>query len=77
MKNSSILFVLIVVFVISSSENQKMVGEAKKCKAGWACSGEDICKEKCMAKYNGVGTVTYFSFPPETITILCDCLYDC
>lgn len=54
-----------------------MVGEAKKCKAGWACSGEDICKEKCMAKYNGVGTVTYFSFPPETITILFDCVYDC
>jgi len=54
-----------------------MVGEAKQCKTGWACFGEDACKEKCMAKYKGVGTVTYFPFPPETIIIYCECLYDC
>ncbi|CAL9219630.1 unnamed protein product, partial [Arabidopsis halleri] len=59
MKNSSLLFILIVVFVISSSENGKMIGEAKKCSNSWICEGDEKCKEKCMADYKGNGTCYY------------------
>ncbi|CAH8261516.1 unnamed protein product [Arabidopsis lyrata] len=75
MKNSStILFVLVVFFFISSS------GERKKCFDGWTCLGEDKCKVKCMAKHKGVGTCNLYtipSFPAPGASYICDCKFDC
>ncbi|AEE74163.1 putative defensin-like protein 184 [Arabidopsis thaliana] len=76
MKNSSILFVLIiVVFLISSSGNKKMVGEAKKCDQTWTCEGEDKCREKCLTLHNGVGVCDLYTAP--LVPKQCFCHYDC
>ncbi|VYS56336.1 unnamed protein product [Arabidopsis thaliana] len=81
MKNSSLLFILIVVFVISSSENGIMIGEAKKCSNSWICEGDEKCKEKCMTDYKGNGTCYYPSPPskqhPEFFYPTCWCGFDC
>ncbi|CAN8260413.1 unnamed protein product [Cochlearia groenlandica] len=72
---SSILFVLIVIFFISSSGNKKMVGEAKKCFDAWNCEGEEKCKEKCISLHNGDGLcdLPVSPFAPNR----CFCQYDC
>ncbi|ESQ49583.1 hypothetical protein EUTSA_v10022226mg [Eutrema salsugineum] len=75
MSFSSFLLVLIVVFLISFSENKKMVGEANKCFDGWACEGEDNCREKCMAEHKGNGICDLYT--PPLVPKQCLCHYDC
>ncbi|KAL1222664.1 putative defensin-like protein [Cardamine amara subsp. amara] len=78
MKNSSIILVLIVIFIIFSSENGKMVAEAKKCHDAWRTADDEAkCKKECMAKYKGVGTIQVIAFPPEAVLVLCNCEFDC
>ncbi|KAG2272885.1 hypothetical protein Bca52824_067440 [Brassica carinata] len=72
---SSVLFVLMVVFIISSSGNKKMVGEAKNCFQTWTCEGGKKCREKCTAEYKGIGRcdeITAPIVPPQ-----CNCYYPC
>ncbi|CAH8361596.1 unnamed protein product [Eruca vesicaria subsp. sativa] len=73
---SSILLIFIVIFITSSSENNKMVGEAKKyCFDKWRCEGEDECRQKCIDVHKGNGICdlfTAFPVPKE-----CLCRYDC
>lgn len=54
-----------------------MVAEAKKCHDGWKEDDENKCKNKCMAKYKGVGTLHVIAYPPETTIVMCDCEFDC
>ncbi|WZY83324.1 hypothetical protein YC2023_029708 [Brassica napus] len=73
---SSILLILIVIFITSSGiGNNKMVGEAKKCFAGWTCEGEDECREKCIADHKGDGICDLFTAFP--VPKQCLCQYDC
>ncbi|KAF2614892.1 hypothetical protein F2Q70_00009611 [Brassica cretica] len=52
-----------------------MVGEAKKCFAGWTCEGEDECREKCIADHKGDGICDLFTAFP--VPKQCLCQYDC
>ncbi|CDY41912.1 BnaC05g46920D [Brassica napus] len=64
-----------VVFIISSSGNKKMVGEAKDCFQTWTCEGGKKCRDKCMAEYKGIGRcdeITAPIVPPQ-----CNCYYPC
>ncbi|CAH8306102.1 unnamed protein product [Eruca vesicaria subsp. sativa] len=71
---SSVLFVLMVVFIISSSGNKKMVGEAKDCFDTWTCEGGRRCREKCAALHKGTGWCT---LPSPYVPAQCNCYYTC
>nr|VDD47341.1 unnamed protein product [Brassica oleracea] len=73
---SSVLFVLMIVFIISSSVgNKKMVGEAKDCFQTWTCEGGRKCREKCTAKYKGIGRCDEIIAP--IVPPQCNCYYPC
>ncbi|CAN7107822.1 unnamed protein product [Brassica rapa subsp. narinosa] len=72
---SSVLFIFMVVFIISSS-GKKMVGEAGDCYEWWMCKGEEQCRGKCKDEYKGIGRCDKLS-PGPGIPRGCNCNYHC
>ncbi|KAF3502287.1 hypothetical protein F2Q69_00045637 [Brassica cretica] len=73
---SSVLFIFMVVFIISSSGNKKMVGEAGDCYEWWTCKGEEQCRGKCKDEYKGIGRCDELS-PGPGIPRGRNCNYHC